>query len=175
METKICRTCGQAKSLDDFSSTLRVRTKVPSRLFYSADCRPCASKRSYAHQRGKGAAIQAAYRATDAYKRSQKDGWLRLTYNKSIEWYESQLAKQGGVCGVCGQPEHRKGRGGEVKALAVDHDHRCCAGQISCGDCVRGLVCEGCNHTLGFAQDDVAVLSSAISYLKGYKKFEKGE
>lgn len=175
METKICRACGQDKSLDEFSSTLRVRTRVPSRLTYSLDCKPCASKRSYAHQRGAGAAVQAAYRHSDAYKRAQKDGWLRATYNKSIGWYEAQFAKQGGVCGICGKPEHRKGRGGEVKALAVDHNHRCCAGQVSCGKCVRGLVCEGCNHTLGFAQDSTEILESAILYLKQFKGDSNGK
>ncbi len=169
METKICRTCGQEKSQDEFSSTLRIRTKVPSHLSFSLDCKPCASKRSYATQKENWDRVKA-YRATEEYKRSQKDGWLRLTYHKSIEWFEAQFDRQGGVCGVCGKPEHRKGRGGEVKALAVDHDHRCCSGHLSCGKCVRGLVCEGCNHTLGFAQDSIEVLAAAILYLKSFKK-----
>ena len=170
METKICRTCGQDKPLDEFSSTLRVRTKVPSKLNYSLDCKPCASTRSYAHQRGAGAAIQIAYRSSDTYKRSQKDGWLRLNYHKSIEWFESQLAKQNGVCAICGNPEVRKTPKGEIKSLAVDHDHRCCSGHKSCGTCVRGLICEKCNHSIGEVDDSIEILEAAIFYLKSNQK-----
>jgi hypothetical protein len=31
----------------------------------------------------------------------------------------------------------------------VDHDHRCCPGDYSCGRCVRGLTHEACNRRLG--------------------------
>jgi len=170
METKICKTCGQEKPLDEFSKTWRVRTKVPSHWCWHDSCKPCDSKRSYAHQRGEGAEVQKAYRESDAYKRSQKDGWLRLNYHKSLGWFEEQLAKQGGVCGICGKPEHRKTPKGQVKSLAVDHDHACCSGHRSCGNCVRGLICEECNHALGHVADKVEILESAISYLKQYKK-----
>jgi Recombination endonuclease VII len=169
-ETKVCRTCGETKPLDEFSSTLRVRTKVPSRLTYSLDCKPCASKKSYAHQRGAGAAVQTAYRQSEEYKRSQKDGWLRLNYHKSLEWFEKKLAEQNGVCAICGNPEVRKTPKGEVKSLAVDHDHKCCPGHRSCGECVRGLICEKCNHALGQTSDDVVILGSAISYLTQFQK-----
>lgn len=170
MEMKNCRTCGQDKPLDDFSKTWRVRTKVPSCWHYSADCKPCASKKSYAHQRGPGAEIQAAYRRSAEYKLSQKDGWLRLNYRKSLDWYTAQLAKQNGVCEICKHPELRTTPKGGIKSLAVDHDHRCCAGSRSCGQCVRGLICEKCNHAIGEVEDNIEILESAILYLKSHQK-----
>jgi hypothetical protein len=110
------------------------------------------------------------YRATDTYKRFQKDGWLRLNYHKSLEWYETKLAEQNGVCAICGKPESRKTPKSEVKSLAVDHNHRCCSGHRSCGKCVRGLICENCNHALGRAGDSIEILEAAITYLKQYQQ-----
>src|SRR5690242_16208601 len=165
---KICRTCGESKPLSEFSSTLRKRVRTPNRICYASDCKPCASKRSYQHQKVNWAQ-HVAYRQTDAYKRGQKDGWLRLNYNKSVEWYESKMAEQGSVCAICHKPETRLGSNGKIKALAVDHDHKCCAGERSCGKCVRGLICESCNHAIGNFEDNQTTINASIAYLKSYQ------
>lgn len=53
---------------------------------------------------------------------------------------------QEGVCGIC-----RRGNGG--KPLVIDHDHMCCANRWgTCGRCVRGLLCPGCNGWLGMLE-----------------------
>lgn len=70
------------------------------------------------------------------------------------------LAAQGGVCAGCGKTPEENGR-----RLAIDHDHRCCPGDRSCGECVRGLLCGSCNRVLGYAQDNPAVLIALASLI----------
>ena len=55
----------------------------------------------------------------------------------------------------------------EAGAPCVDHDHSCCAGQSTCGKCVRGAICSQCNAGLGMFQDGVDVLERAMHYLQG--------
>ena len=92
------------------------------------------------------------------YNRAVK---LHLLYKMSLSEYNELLGSQGGRCAICGKvPEE-----GE-RALAVDHDHNCCPGKESCGQCVRGLLCYRCNVLLGYAGDSPQVLSSAVQYLQ---------
>lgn len=39
--------------------------------------------------------------------------------------------------------------------LCIDHDHSCCSGSRSCGDCVRGLLCQWCNRRVGVYESDL--------------------
>lgn len=48
----------------------------------------------------------------------------------------------------------------------VDHDHKCCAGIRSCGRCVRGFLCDGCNLGLGAFKDSTEAMQKAIEYIK---------
>jgi hypothetical protein len=81
------------------------------------------------------------------------------TYGLKPGQYAELLAFQGGVCFIC-----RRKPG--LKRLACDHDHSCCPGPVSCGKCVRGLLCRSCNRdVLGHLKDDVAALQRAIDYL----------
>ena len=84
---------------------------------------------------------------------------LLATYNLTVEQYEAIYAHQGGKCALCQRAT------GKVRRLACDHDHACCDGPTSCGNCVRGLLCGTCNKTLGHYRDDPAAFQRAIDYL----------
>lgn len=60
------------------------------------------------------------------------------------EWYETLLAEQNGCCAICGTTDP-----GRYTVFCVDHDHACCPGERTCGQCVRGLLCLNCNIALG--------------------------
>lgn len=83
---------------------------------------------------------------------------LKYNHGLTMSEYDALLAAQAGCCAICG----RKPDG---KKLHVDHDHACCPGKRSCGDCVRGLLCGPCNTAVGLLQDDPDVLLSAAAYL----------
>lgn len=60
-------------------------------------------------------------------------------------------------CEICGRTD---------KPLHVDHDHACCSGSRSCGECVRGFLCGPCNRGIGLFFDNADALDRASQYLR---------
>lgn len=87
-------------------------------------------------------------------------------YGITVERYQEMLDAQGGGCGICGRLETYT-VGGKPMRLSVDHDHSCCPGRKSCGDCVRGLLCNNCNKGIGLLGHSHEVLTKAASYVRG--------
>ena len=81
---------------------------------------------------------------------------------------QSMLKKQGGGCEICGA-ETPQGD----KRWHVDHDHSCCNGVITCGECVRGILCGFCNRALGQFFDSPENLSKARDYILKYKDLKE--
>lgn len=79
------------------------------------------------------------------------------------EDYESLLIKQEYGCAICGAKE--SGRKGDNPRLQIDHDHSCCPGMFSCGNCIRGLLCKGCNTGLAMAREDPNILVNAAAHI----------
>ncbi len=97
------------------------------------------------------------YRCRDCLVAANREAQVRRQ-GYSTQEYQALLAGQNGRCAICGVREgHRSSRGLECR-LAIDHDHR--TGSI------RGLLCNNCNRGLGRFKDSVALLESAIRYLK---------
>ena len=70
------------------------------------------------------------------------------------------ILDQNNKCAICNEMETWKNKHGDIRPLAIDHDH-------STGK-VRGLLCTSCNALLGHAKDKISVLENAIKYLKRY-------
>jgi hypothetical protein len=92
----------------------------------------------------------------------RRRGMIKHRYGLTIEQYDIMLASQGGVCAICGQPPLGI-------RLAVDHDHDCCPGRNSCGQCIRGLICQRCNGMLGYIESN-NLLGPIIKFLRGHKR-----
>lgn len=95
------------------------------------------------------------YRATPEGKRQKKSSALFTKYRITIEEFEKILQEQGGGCAICGGTDR----------LCVDHDHSCCPGAKTCGDCVRGILCQGCNVALGQIESKVSFYPKLMAYL----------
>lgn len=73
-------------------------------------------------------------------------------------------------CEICGVDLLVKvattGHGKRKSLLVVDHDHECCPGDThSCGRCVRGLLCHGCNVAAGMLRDNAEYARRLAGYL----------
>ncbi len=80
---------------------------------------------------------QLKYFSEACKKQGTRNAWLIKTYGITQLDYDSILAEQGGVCGIC----KRAPREGEI--FHVDHEHR--TGQSGP---VRGILCPYCNTRL---------------------------
>lgn len=97
--------------------------------------------------------------------RCERSRRIEETYGLSLDDYERMLLEQGGVCKLCKKPEVRTTPGGREFPLAVDHDHACCPGRKSSGDCIRGLLCWECNNLLGKIERTPGLEQAIVEYL----------
>jgi len=93
-------------------------------------------------------------KSTASHLRAQRNYKLRKR-GWTPEQYEVELKAQDEKCAICRQPMSRR-------KLDGDHNHR--TGQR------RGILCNGCNLMLGFADDDPKILDAAAAYLRKYEK-----
>lgn len=133
-----CTSCGVTKPITEFYK----RTGRDGG--YQWSCKQCMKQKVKDWR----AANPGRYRAR---QRCTKHG---LT----VERYEEMLDAQGGKCAACRRRP----------AACVDHDHTCCPGERSCGECVRGLLCKQCNFALGLLQEDVRVIKRLARYLSAF-------
>lgn len=93
--------------------------------------------------------------ADPEFRRKVRAANHRKAYGIEPEEFDAMVAKQGGVCAICGLPPRGKGNG---KHLHVDHCH--------VSGPVRGLLCSPCNTALGLFDDNSERLQAAIRYLE---------
>jgi Recombination endonuclease VII len=107
--------------------------------------------------RARASARRRAYHRAHKHEISvrRQGGHLKRRYGISRADYAALLARQGGVCAICGKPPE--------KTLCVDHCHS--TGRI------RGLLCRKCNFGLGCYAEDQAAMIAALAYL-GHGAFD---
>lgn len=144
---KTCARCQTEKPLAEFGKSSRTKLGV------AVYCKRCMSER---HDKWRRANLKKA--AEDQKRRRHADPERFREYERKAAYglqpgeYARILAEQDGKCAICRRASNN-GRG----HFHVDHCHD--------GGQVRGLLCHGCNVSLGHFQHNTAVLEAAISYL----------
>lgn len=154
IQIKRCPFCLIDKSLSEFYQK-QAKCNM-CRLQYSKDW----------YQRNKESAGKRARNWVKSNPKQHRESALMRLYKLPAKRYAEMLKNQRNKCAICRvefTSEKRKG-------AFVDHNHSCCAGNSSCGNCVRGLVCRDCNFILGLVKDDPKVLRKAASYLISYQE-----
>ena len=152
--TFTCTKCSTNKPLSDFYKKKNARG-------HDTRCKPCVNdvhRAWVAANPDKRNATNKKYR--DANPRNERAKWLWRKYKITEEQYDELLAAQDYKCGSCKKEQ-------EGMNFAVDHDHACCAGDTSCGKCIRGLLCGKCNKGIGLLGDNLEGVLAAAEYLRG--------
>lgn len=143
---KKCTGCGDEHPLEYFSKKGSGR---------ATRCKKCVAAyyRNYYH----GSEERKAYvkAATSANRKKNHLRNRAKRHGLSESELKSMISQTNGLCWACHDREWDH----------IDHDHRCCSGNASCGKCVRGLLCARCNQTMGWAKDDPKVLGALLRYL----------
>jgi hypothetical protein len=137
-KTLICGKCRNHLPVDKFG----VDNSRPSRRWKAYICIECRT-------------------ATEAKLKKEKPGQLNRTrraaslkryFGLTLDQFEGMVKEHNGVCGCCGKPPREK------TSLCVDHDHK--SGKI------RGLLCSGCNRSIGQLGDTIEGVERTLNYLK---------
>ena len=141
---KLCKKCENEKPIEEFPNAKGYKDG------HHPWCRSCRAEyqrnynKTYPRKKDKNA------RRTHVFRK----------YGLTPERYDEILQAQGGVCLGCG-----RNPSDSTREFAVDHDHSCCPGKESCGECVRGILCGKCNSALGMVDDNIQTLTNLVSYL----------
>lgn len=122
MEKQVCSRCTKELPL---TNEFFKKTKLLSTGFYKT-CKKCCAE----YQPGYG-----------------RNAQMKSRYGLTPEQYDERLQAQGGVCELCGMAP-----GKQQRRFSVDHNHKCCPSQKSCGECLRGILCANCNRRVGFLE-----------------------
>lgn len=144
MNVKQCVRCGNSKPHQDFCKGKNYKDGI------RGTCKKCHTE------------YQIEYYKKNKDKREEKNKmntkythpWKR--HHLQEEEYNNLLVKFNGKCHICKKNE----------ATSIDHDHSCCeSGKRSCGKCVRGILCRGCNTALGSLKEDPETIRSLLKYI----------
>jgi hypothetical protein len=147
-----CKRCGKIKSLDNFYKELHKEGR----------CKECVSeirRKEYSDKKETKLNSVRSYRIANPEK--IRDTKLKQAYGVGIDYFNTKLTEQGGVCAGCKRNVKTIWRGKEV-SMALDHNH--------ITKTPRGVLCIKCNRALGLLEENEKTFLNLIDYINKYKK-----
>lgn len=144
-------------------------TQTPESSTSGKRCKSCGSTTRRLSAPGPRCATCHRERRTQA-SLTRRLTYVAKQYNLTPEEYQAlrsvlrRNSRGQYICPLCDRNQAR----------CVDHAHTCCAGKISCGKCVRGLICSPCNKFLGHLRDDPSAFLRFSTYLEAYERRRDG-
>lgn len=155
---QLCEAHYKQQHLNGALKPLRVSKQIPEHKF----CPTCKEHKPL-DRYGRNKTTHDGYQSK--CRDCQRAEVLKSRYGMTIEEYDTLLASQDGRCKICRRTPQDINPD-NPKNLSVDHDHNHCATRgRCCGKCIRGLLCQRCNMTLGYADDDPSLLMEMAAYL----------
>lgn len=149
-----CKQCGLKESRIVKDLCMRCYQNIPERKAYKKKWRE--NNRPYMNKKFREYYAKNTekmrQRARDYYKNNKDKERDKYRLSKYGVDGRELLEEQGGRCASCAIDV--------TKAFCIDHDH--ITGKI------RGVLCNSCNLSLGYAKDSKEVLSGLIKYLEKY-------
>lgn len=142
--TKICNKCSIEKDINFFSKGKKYKNGIRN---YCKQCHASLTKKYYnenPEMKNSPSKIM--------YEKTKRRNWQR--HNMNEDDYLRMFFLYDGKCHSCQ----------DRPATNVDHDHNCCPGSYSCGNCVRGLLCNQCNTAFGLLGDSSEKVSRLLKY-----------
>lgn len=150
-EGKRCTKCEKLQCISQYTKDKRLRSGLKSR------CRICM-KAQHAEWRRQDNQAYNRQRGRDYYathKAQRRAYCVARKYNLSIEQWDALYHAQGGCCALCSVDLSSL----PSKDVHVDHCHTT--------NKVRGILCSGCNTSLGKLGDTPESIMRAYHYLIG--------
>ena len=149
---KLCKGCGTEKPLEAFDKEKRnTGAKGQGVASRCKECRRAQEKDWRANNTERVNSYQKGYYKANARRQTVQKFSKKAGVSLTLEEYEAMLAKQNGVCAICGSPPKKK-------SLAIDHCHA--------NKKIRALLCDSCNYGLGCLKDNPELLEKAAAYLR---------
>lgn len=149
-----------AKNKEAICAKNRERAKL--RDYESNEARKKYKQEYYQRNKEKLRAIGAKWKENNKERSTQLDrkSHLKCQYNMTLEDYNHMLVAQNNLCLLCGKPLDL------TINNPVDHDHKCCNGEKSCGKCIRGVLHDTCNQYIARIERYPHLLNPALKYIK---------
>lgn len=198
MENRVCSRCKESKSpdqfykdytgkmhdgLDYYCKYCRMGTALKSQRSKSKKCsvdlcdKPHYAKnwcRNHYERMRRTDTLESCYEVVEdekVYLYSKQ----RITYRREyVMMYKYQLTMErynemkALGCHVCGEYQERN--------LHVDHDHNCCSETVTCGKCVRGVLCNKCNTAVGkYDQGKIRADHPRLDKIREYVEAHNGK